>query len=117
MSINRVDLQGAMVRTTDYSTIKQNEDNKGQINQTGFQQQFTKELNNKNESVNEPSETQKENRKFDAKEKGSNEYSGNGGKKKKKEQISEEGIKNSNIFGKDGKRVTAGGNSMFDLKI
>lgn len=114
MSINRIDVQGAIARTADFSTIKQNEDNKGQVDQTNFQAQFSKEIDQKGSTVTETKHTQEQQFKFDAKEKGNNEYSGNGGQSGKKDhQESKEAV----LFGSDGKRISAEGDSSFDCKI
>ena len=43
MSIGRIDFQGAIIRTGDYSAVKQNEDNKPQPDQAAFQVQFSRE--------------------------------------------------------------------------
>ena len=37
MTISRVELQGQVTRAQDFTTIKQNEDNKGVVDQTNFQ--------------------------------------------------------------------------------
>ncbi|MCH4192843.1 MAG: hypothetical protein LKF52_11085 [Butyrivibrio sp.] len=114
MSINRIDFQGALARTADFSTIKQNEDNKGQVDQTNFQTQFSKEIDNKSNTVTEPKNTQQQQFKFDAREKGKNEYSGNGGKSRNKDTSEK---KENGIFGPDGKKVSMDGTSTFDFKI
>lgn len=40
MTISRIELQGQITRAQDFTTIKQNEDNKGMVDQTNFQNQF-----------------------------------------------------------------------------
>lgn len=116
MSINRIDFQGALARTADFSTIKQNEDNKGQVDQANFQTQFSKEIDHKSNAVNEPKDTQPQQFKFDAREKGKNEYSGNGGKSRNRDKNAAEGKENG-LFGPDGKKVSMDGESTFDFKI
>ena len=37
MSINRIELQGTITRAQDYTTIKHNQDNKGMVDQSNFQ--------------------------------------------------------------------------------
>ena len=67
-------------RTQDYTTMKQNEDNKG-----AFQQM----------TLGEHAQKQSEQRytgQYDAKEKGKNEYAGNGGKHRKKENSEKDGV-------------------------
>ncbi len=114
MSINRIDVQGAIARTADFSAIKQNEDNKGQVDQANFQAQFSRQIDQKSSTVTETKRTQEQQFKFDAKEKGSNEYSGNGGKSGKKNHPES---KESVLFGPDGKPVSADGDSSFDCKV
>ena len=64
--------------------------------------------------MTETKHTQEQQFKFDAKEKGNNEYSGNGGQPgKKNHQESKEAV----LFGSDGKRINAEGDSSFDCKI
>ena len=45
MAIGHVELNNAMTRIQDYTTIKHNEDQKSSVQQNQFQNQFTKELN------------------------------------------------------------------------
>ena len=92
MGISALELNGTIARTQDYSVIRQNEDQQSIIDQGHFQNQLDKQLNAKPHQVNERDNADYHNRKFDAKEKGSNNYSGNGGKnreQKEKEQVPE----------------------------
>ena len=68
MGLGPVELNGVISRTQDYSVIKQNEDNKGIVNQQAFQNTFEKELDIRHTQV------------------GDNEYYGNGGRQRKKEK-------------------------------
>lgn len=104
MAIGPVEMNGVISRTQDYSTIKQNEDNKGIINQQNFQNKFEKELDIKHNQVVQKDDLRKQDRKFDAREKGDNEYQGDGGRRKKKEE---------NPNGK----VVVKGRASFDMKI
>ena len=104
MALGPVELNGVISRTQDYSTIKHNEDNKGVVNQHNFQSQFEKTIDIKHTQVIKGDDIRKEDRKFDAKEKGDNEYYRNGGRQKKKEEKA------------DGK-VTVKGSRSFDIKI
>jgi len=104
MALGPVELNGVISRTQDYSTIKQNEDNKGVVNQQNFQQQFEKTLDIRHTQVIQGDDIRKEDRKFDAREKGDNEYVRSGGKRKKKEEK------------QDGKVIVKGQRS-FDIKI
>lgn len=81
-------------RTPDYSPVKHNEDNKGFIHQTTIGHEQKKEIEHRAHEVRNSDNTDWHNKKFDAKEKGSNEYSGNGGKNRKKQEKSEQVIVN-----------------------
>ena len=72
-----------ITRSQDFTTIKQNEDNKGLIQQTTIGQHFEKKTEQRTHEVHSSDNSDWHNRKFDAKEKGSNEYSGNGGSQRK----------------------------------
>lgn len=86
MAIGPLELNGIISRTQDYSSMKQNEDNKGVINQSSFQQHFTQEISHKIHQVHDADDSQNSNQKFDAREKGNNSYSGDGGKKRQKRE-------------------------------
>ena len=53
MTISRVELQGQVTRAQDFTTIKQNEDNKGVVDQTNFQRQFDKTIDNRLRQVHQ----------------------------------------------------------------
>lgn len=91
-----------LTRTQEYTTIKQNEDNKGIINQINIGHQIEKKTEQSTREVHSSDNAEWHNKKFDAKEKGSNEYSGNGGKGRKQGQ-------------KD--QVLIKGHQGFDMKI
>ena len=79
-----------ITRTQDYTAIKQNEDNKGFLQQTTIGQQQDKKIEQRSREVHSSDNSDWQNKKFDAKEKGSNEYAGNGGSKRrqhKQEQV------------------------------
>lgn len=92
-----------LTRTQDYTTIKQNEDNKGVINQSVIGQQVQKNVEQRVREVHQSDNTDWHNQKFDAKDKGSNEYSGDGGKKRRGNNT--------------GERVVVKGHQSFDMKI
>lgn len=110
MAIGQVELNHAMTRIQDYTTQKHNEDHRGAIQQGQAQEKFNKDLNQdirqviKTDQSEYQNKTQYQNRKFDAKEKGDNQYSGDGGKQKKQKENS------------DG-RVKAKQKSGFDIRI
>ena len=110
MAIGQVELNNAMTRIQDYTTQKHNEDLKSVIQQSHAQDKFNKELNQdikqvvKTDQAEYQNKSRYQNKKFDASEKGSNQYSGDGGRQKKKENKT------------DGK-VTAKQKSGFDIRI
>ncbi|WP_026660358.1 hypothetical protein [Butyrivibrio sp. AC2005] len=119
MSISRIDFQGSVVRTNDFSQIKQNEDNKVLTDQNAFQTEFDKEVDQKANSVTKKENAdQNEHEKHDAKEKGKNEYQGNGGKGKNQYKSPEELEKlTETLIGADGKPLDMHISSGFDFKI
>ena len=99
MAIGQVELNQAMTRIQDYSTQKHNEDYRGTIQQGQAQEKFNKDLNQdirqvvKTDQSEYQNKTQYQNRKFDAKEKGDNQYNSDGGKKRKREENSDGRVK------------------------
>jgi len=83
MGLGPLELSGAMSRTQDYATIKQHEDNKSFVNNSHFTDRLNKEVQNRANTVERGNNTNNDQKKFDAKEKGSNQYSGDGGKNHK----------------------------------
>jgi hypothetical protein len=77
-------------RAQEYSTIKQNEDYKGQVDQASISQSFQKQVQQQTKAVHKSDDTQWHRRNPDAKEKGNGEYQGDGGRRrgssKEKEQ-------------------------------
>lgn len=69
-----------IARAQDYSAIKQNEDNKGLAHQVSIGQDREQDNRQKARQVRQGDETQWQNKRPDAREKGSNEYRGNGGR-------------------------------------
>ncbi len=84
MAIGFVEMQGQITRAQDFTTVKHNEDTKGLVDQTNFGQQMTKQVEKQTQRVNEKNRLENHQKKFDAKEKGSNEYHGDGGRSRKK---------------------------------
>ena len=72
-----------MTRSQDFTTIKQNEDNRAAMTQMNMSQQEDKTIRQRSQQVVQKEETQWHQRKFDAKEKGDNQYDGDGGKKRR----------------------------------
>lgn len=105
MTISRVELQGQVTRAQDFTTIKHNEDNKVTVNQTNIQRQFDQNVDNRLRQVNQSDQAENRQKRFDAKEKGNGTYSGDGGRKRKKEEKEEDG------------KVVLKGRGGFDMKI
>lgn len=103
MAMGAIEL-GTIVRSQDYTTIKQNEDNKSVSQQSVLVQDRQKEDTQKTRQVNQSDDAQWQQKKFDAREKGNGSYEGDGGSKRKKEKEP------------DGK-VVLKGRSGFDIKI
>ncbi|MBO5283986.1 MAG: hypothetical protein J6B43_12845 [Lachnospiraceae bacterium] len=85
-----------IARVQDYSAIKQNEDNKGLVHQMNIGQDREQDDRQKAHQVRQGDETLWQNKRPDAREKGSNEYHGNGGRdrKGKKQEADQMVIKN-----------------------
>lgn len=86
MAIGQIEIQGQITRAQDFTTIKHNEDNKEMVDQSNVGNQFNKQVENQVTRVNQKERSENQNKKFDAKEKGSNEYAGDGGRNRKKEE-------------------------------
>ena len=104
MAISPVLFNGSVSRMQDVTQIKQNEDMKGMVDQTNFQNTFHKQIDQKLNQVHQSDNAENRQKKFDAKDKGDNEYSGDGGKKRQQNQHA------------DGK-VIAKTRSGFDMKV
>lgn len=106
MGLSPIELSGGIQRVQDYAALKHNEDNKGHVDQTNFQGQFHKQVEDRSNTVERGNAAGNDQKKFDAKEKGSNEYYGDGGKRKDE--------KNGK---KDGVVRPKGSTSTFDIRI
>lgn len=91
MSIRPVDII-AMQRMADVSQVKQQEDAKPMTDQANFQNQLVKEIQQASEQVVKRENADNETGKYDAKEKGKNEYKHDGKVKIKKKDGSTEEI-------------------------
>lgn len=91
MAIGFVEMQGQITRAQDFTTVKHNEDTKGLVDQSNFGQQMTRQVEKQAQRVNEREKTENRQKKFDAKEKGSNEYHGDGGRNRKKQSREPDG--------------------------
>lgn len=105
MTISRIELQGQVTRAQDFTTIKQNEDNKAAVDQMNFQQRFDQSVEEKHWQVQQGEHTENMEKRFDAREKGNGTYAGDGGRKRKKEEKQQDG------------KVLVKGQGSFDIKI
>ena len=97
-------------RAQDYTTIKHNEDNKVNVDQANFSQQFQKTTEQNIREVHSSDNTQWHEQKPDAKEKGNGKYAGDGGKRRKKP------VTQGQVTVTQG-QVTVKGRGGFDMKI
>ncbi len=86
MAIGPIEMQGQILRTQDFSHIKQQDDQRPEINQTLLQQQMAKTETRQMTRVNSRTDIENQMKNFDAKEKGSNEYHGDGGRKRRQKK-------------------------------
>lgn len=93
-----------VTRQQDYTAIKHQEDTKGIVNQIQLGEQAQKNEDKKAKNVNEADDANWNNARHDAREKGKNEYQGDGGRDK-------DGPK------KKHERVVVKGRQGFDIKI
>lgn len=105
MAISPLVFNGSVTRMQDVSAIKHNEDAKGMIDQSNFQNAFSREIDSKINHVHQSDDVENRQQRQDAKEKGKNEYHGDGGKQRQKKQGTLEG------------RVIAKSSGGFDVKI
>ena len=82
MAISPLLFNGSVSRMQDISSIKHNEDTKGMVDQTNFQNTFNREVDSKVNQVHHSDDVKNRQQKQDAKEKGKNQYTGDGGKKR-----------------------------------
>jgi len=104
MSVRPVDF-AALQRMSEVTQIKQNEISKPMIEQVNILNRFTKEAKSKSEQVGKKDDLENEQKKFDAKEKGSNHFFGSNPSKNDNEEDKSEG------------RVFVKGQKGFDIKI
>ncbi len=72
-----------ITRAQDYSAVKHNEDNKGFVDQTNFSQQVQKHTEQNIRQVRSSDDPEWHQKNPDAKEKGNNEYQGDGGRRRR----------------------------------
>lgn len=105
MTISRVELQGQITRAQDFTNIKHNEDTRGMVEQNQIARTESAAAELKFHHVNDSEHAENRQKKFDAKEEGSNQYQGDGGSNRKKKDES------------DGKVILKTPQHGFDLKI
>ena len=92
MAIRPVVMQGMVQRSQDVTGYKVNQDNKANVDQTNIFGNHVKELQQKQENVVKKENADYEQQKYDAKEKGKNEYNGeNRGHHNRKKEEEEDG--------------------------
>lgn len=89
MAIGQIEIQGQITRAQDFTAIKHNEDTRGAVEQANVSNQFSKQVEAQVTKVNRGDQPEYYNKKFDAKDKGSNEYHGDGGQNRKKKEQKE----------------------------
>lgn len=92
MSIRPVDFNGIIQRTQDIGTVKYQEDMKPVVDQQNIQAEVKKEEFRKSEQVQKKSDLEREEQRYDAKEKGNGQqYQPNHGRKREKEEEQPDG--------------------------
>lgn len=97
-----------IVRTQDFQIIKQNEDIKSAVDQTNIAHVREQKENNLNNEVVNTSESEWYRKDPDAREKGSNEYAGDGGSERRNPNNKKKPVD---------KMIVKGRRSGFDLRI
>lgn len=92
-----------IARTQDYTSVKHNEDNKVHIDQMNIGKQTDEDIDKKAHEVNESENSQFRDGNFDSREKGKNEYAGDGGSRRRKNETVE--------------KVVVKGKGGFDIRI
>ena len=105
MAISPLLFNASVSRMQDVSMIKHNEDAKGMVDQTNFQNTFHKEIDSKVNQVHHSDDVEDRRQKHDAKEKGKNQYMGDGGKNRNKDSKPSDG------------RVIVKSQGGFDMKV
>jgi len=105
MAISPLLFNGSVSRMQDVTAIKHNEDNKGMVDQNNFQNAFNREIDSKVSYVHQSDNVENRQQKQDAKEKGKNQYSGDGGKNRKQDRKPSDG------------KVIAKSQGGFDIKV
>lgn len=86
MAVGPVTLNGVIQRTQDIGVLKQQEDNKPLVDQQQIQTHMKHQEQRQLKQVKHADDVSNHEKRYDAKEKGNNEYQGNGQKKKQSEE-------------------------------
>ncbi len=105
MSVGPVTINGVIQRAHDVGTVKQQEDSKPLVDQQNIQTHIKNDKLRQMQQVRHADDSDNRQKKYDAKEKGNNEYQGQQRKKKKPDGKKDEGV------------VLKSENSHFDMKI
>ena len=106
MGIGPIEIQGSISRTQDFAQLRHNEEHRGNSEQVIISHDNQRQVENKLNTVKRGENTSKDQGHFDAREKGSNEYHGDGGNERNKKSDS-----------RDGKVFIKGPTSSIDIKI
>lgn len=104
MSVGPVTLNGMIQRTQDVGVVKQQEETKPFVDQQNIQTHIKTQEQRVLQQVNHAEDTENPEKRYDAKEKGSNEYEGRQKKKQKKKE-------------NEGRIVSKQESRHFDIKI
>ena len=104
MAVGPVTINGAIQRSQDMSMLKQQEDSRPVVEQQHIQAQIKTQESRLLKQVNHADDASQHKKKYDAKEKGSNEYEGQNHKKKKQQEKNKDQV------------VFTQGSSHFDMK-
>ncbi len=86
MTIRPIDMNGMIQRTQDVGIMKQQEDNKSYVDQMNIQQDVKKEEQKLTKEVHHADDSNQPEYRYDAKEKGKNQYQQNRKKKRKRNE-------------------------------
>lgn len=105
MAIGMIELQGGIQRTQDYTVLKHQENMKSTIDQSNVQLKIDKTVEERANQVVRGDDASRSENDGDAKEKGKGQYAGDGGARRKKQEVPKEG------------KVVMKGVSHFDMSV
>ena len=86
MALGPVEMNGILQRTQDFTTIKQNEDNRGLIAQTNIHNEAEQEIDHAMHQVHDADNSRDSEGEFDARREGRNKYVKTATKRKKEDK-------------------------------